>query len=286
MSSTSSTELTSPTVNQGSSSRLSQSLITPNATYDGSEAVSVFAVEARNENAFRNLIKPSVEGALDAIFKTIATQSAQQIANSTNLSELLTISPQTLVTPVSYRMTNLAPFDVPLATAVTFVGLIYQLILSFFIVMITNAAREGSGLDKTLPTRSLIILRLFSSFAGYLFISLFYCLLSVAFQLPLSRNGFLVFWMLNYCSMLSVGLALESLMTLLTVKGIPFFMITWIISNVAVCIFPIEVMPIIFRYGYAAPFYNVSRAMRTIVFGTKNIVGESFGILIVWIAIS
>jgi len=45
-------------------------------------------------------------------------------------------------------------------------------------------------------------------------------------------------------------------------------------------------MPSIFRYGKAAPFYNVSRAMRAIIFGTKNVVGYSFGILIVWIAIS
>jgi hypothetical protein len=110
--------------------------------------------------------------------------------------------------------------------------------------------------------------------------------------------------MLSYVGMLSVyassvilsspanssfsGLALESLVTLLTVKFIPFFMLMWIISaflsltrcvlpltarllaNISVCIFPIEVLPRIFRYGYASPFYNVSRGMRTIVFGTKN----------------
>ena len=42
------------------------------------------------------------------------------------------------------------------------------------------------------------------------------------------------------------------------------------IANVSVCAFPIEVLPHFYRYGYAMPFYNVSRAMRTIVFGTKN----------------
>lgn len=41
-------------------------------------------------------------------------------------------------------------------------------------------------------------------------------------------------------------------------------------ANVSVCAFPIEVLPHFYRYGYAMPFYNVSRAMRTIVFGTKN----------------
>ena len=42
------------------------------------------------------------------------------------------------------------------------------------------------------------------------------------------------------------------------------------IANISVCIFPIDVMPIFFRYGYAAPLYNISRGMRTIIFGTKN----------------
>jgi len=37
-------------VNPGASNRLSTSLNTPNATYDGSEAITVFASEARQEN--------------------------------------------------------------------------------------------------------------------------------------------------------------------------------------------------------------------------------------------
>src|SRR5438309_1890905 len=57
-------------------------------------------------------------------------------------------------------------------------------------------------------------------------------------------------------------------------------------ANVSVCIFPLEVMPTIFRYGKVAPFYSVSNAMRTVIFGTKNLVGDSFAVLIVWIAIS
>lgn len=77
-------------------------------------------------------------------------------------------------------------------------------------------------------------------------------------------------------------------MTLLTPRFIPFFMIFWIIGsyslieilvrllnlslsvNVSVCVFPIEMLPRIFHYGYAIPFYNLSRAFRTITFNTKN----------------
>jgi len=75
-------------------------------------------------------------------------------------------------------------------------------------------------------------------------------------------------------------------MTLLTIRFMPYFMITWIITNVSVCIYPIDVMPYIFRYGYGAPFYNVNRAMRTVIFNTKNQVGLNFGVLLVWVAVS
>lgn len=272
------------------SAKLNAALTIPNSTYDGSEAVTVYAVEARNENAFRNIIQPSVESSLTVISASFALQISRSVANASTLSTLMSTSPQTITTPISYTFNNLVPFDVPVATAATFVGLLYQLILSFFVVMITLTAREISGLNKSLSLRNLIHLRFASSFGAYFFLSLFYSLLNAAFHLPMSRKfghaGFILFWMLSYVGMLSVGLALESLVTLLTVKFIPFFMITWIITNISVCIYPIEVLPRIFHYGYAAPFYNISRAMRTIIFGTKNEVGMHFGILLVWIAIS
>ncbi len=101
--------------------------------------------------------------------------------------------------------------------------------------------------------------------------------------------------MLNWVGMLAVGLALEAMLTLLTMKGVPFFMLLLIISmsclsahivapilmdlpgNVSVCFLPIDVLPTVFRYGYAFPFYNVSSAVRTILFDTKNKRKPPFG---------
>ncbi|KAF6760350.1 hypothetical protein DFP72DRAFT_103929 [Ephemerocybe angulata] len=274
-------------INPESSTRLTAALASPNAAYDGTQAITGYGVEARSENAFRVIIRPSVQAALDAISQRYAQQTAKNAANSPILASILSASPQTIVQPVSYTINNLIPFDQPVATAATFVGMLYQLILGFFIVMIALGAREASGYDKTLSTKNLIILRLSSSLISYFF--------STASSIWLSRlmsrensdaPGFLVFWMVNYVGMVAVALALESMITLLTPKGMPFFMLLWIISNLAVSVFPIEVLPIVYRYGYAVPFYNLSRAIRTIVFGTRNRVGTSVGILFAWIAIS
>lgn len=202
----------------------------------------------------------------------------------------MAISPQTVVKPISYTINNLVPFAQPVATAATFVGLIYVLILSFFIVMIGWGAREVSGLDKTLTYRSIVTLRLISCFIDYFFVALFYSLLNLAFKLDVFRKfhraGFVIFWMLSWVAMLSVGLALESLITILTPRFVPFFMILWVIVNVAVSVYPIDTLPRVYRYGYAAPFYNISRSIRTIAFATKNNLALNFGVLIVWVAIS
>jgi Protein of unknown function (DUF3533) len=85
------------------------------------------------------------------------------------------------------------------------------------------------------------------------------------------------------------GLAIETMITILTPRFIPYFMLLLVIGmlqvplpeisdlltrrivgNVSVCSYPIELLPTIYRYGYAAPFYNVSHAARSIIFGTKN----------------
>ncbi|KAF8624681.1 hypothetical protein AX17_007012 [Amanita inopinata Kibby_2008] len=260
-------------INEGASARLMSALSTPNASYDGSEAITVFGAEARNENAFRGLILPSVQATLQMISNHIALSVARQAA-TTNFTTVLTTSPQTLVQPIFYQIRNVAPFDEPVASAVTFVGLLYQVILAFFIVMISFGARGAAGLERLLSTRSLFVLRVFILIIVYFVVSAFYSLLSLAFQADFGRkfgaSGFVIFWMLNWAGMLISGLIFEGVLTLLTVQGIPFFLLLWIIINVSVCIYPIEVMPRVFRYGYASPFYNVSQSVRVILFRTKN----------------
>ncbi|KAJ6553031.1 hypothetical protein B0H19DRAFT_950003 [Mycena capillaripes] len=276
-------------INAGASANLTAAISAADATFNSSTAVTFIGAEARNEMIYRVHIR-IITTQLETISQSLALQIAKNVSSLPNIGTLLSTAPQIVTRPVGYSVHNLHPFDVPVASAVTFVGLIYLLILSFFIVMISSGAREAAQLDTRLGLRSLITVRLLTSVAAYFFIALFYTLLSRAFQLPFDRKfgsaGLVIFWMLNWIGMLACGLALESLITLLTVRFVPFFLIIWIISNVSVSVFPIAVLPRVYRYGYAFPFYNISRAVRTIVFGTKNEVGMNFGILIAWVGIS
>ncbi|KAJ7907285.1 hypothetical protein B0H13DRAFT_1618579 [Mycena leptocephala] len=238
-------------INSGASANLSAAVSAADGSYNSSTAITFMGSEARNENIYR-IHSHIVLAELDAITHQFALQFIKNISSS-NAATLLSAAPQLVARPIYYSVENLRPFDVAVASAVTLVGLIYLLILS--------------------PS-----------------LQLFYTLLSRAFQLPFDRQfgsaGFVVFWMLNWIGMLACGLALEAMITLLTARFTPFFLLLWIISNVSVLIFPLEVLPHVYRYGYAFPFYNVSRAVRSIVFRTKNDVGMNFGVLIAWVALS
>ncbi|PAV18859.1 response to drug-related protein [Pyrrhoderma noxium] len=280
------------TINPGASNNLSAAIANADASYDGSNAITAYAAEARNENGY-SIIEPIMQVPLLAAVDAYARQNALQVGTngSINVQNLLEQAPGVLTTPIYYTINNLRPFDVPVAQAVDFVGLIYLLIISFVTCINNYQARVFiSGINRHLRLRSLLLVRIAVPFVSYFVISLFFSLLSLAFQAPFSRfygkAGFVIYWMMNWCGMMSLGLALESLITVLTPAFTPFFLILWIISNVSVASVPIEVLPGVFRYGYAAPFYNVSLTVRAILFNTKNKIGLNFGVQIAWIAIS
>ncbi|GLB37060.1 putative protein of unknown function (DUF3533) [Lyophyllum shimeji] len=288
-------------INRGSTAKLNLALAGGvTASYDGSSAITAYGIEARNENAFRTLLRPTLDNWLNQVSHDFAIDLFKDMASNSSI-RLASITPEALVRPVYFTIQNLRPFDVPVATAVTFVGLIYLLILSFFVVNSGIMARAASGLERQLTLGSLIRVRMVTPVLIYLILSCFYSLVSMMFELPFDRkcvlcwievhnrfgrSGFLVFWMISWFGMMAAGLALESMVTLLTIKYIQIFLILWIISNVSVCLWPIDALPKVYTYGHAAPFYQISRAVRTIVFRTKNEVGLNFGILLVWILIS
>ncbi|KAG1775322.1 hypothetical protein EV702DRAFT_973142 [Suillus placidus] len=272
------------TINPQASTNLNGSINAANASYNTAQAVTAYLTSGRNENIYNML--QQVTSILTTISHTFALSSSQRLASRSDISTLLQSVPQLVIQPLAFTINDIRPFNVPVASAVDYVGLIYLLILANQLL----AARVESGFEKRLRLRSLILLRLLWPVTLYFFVSLMYALLSLAFGVPFGRKfghaGFVIYWMMSWCAMCALGLALESMITLLTVKFIPMFLILWIISNVSVAFYPIEVLPAIFRYGFAMPFYNVSSTVRTIIFDTKNQIGLNFGIQFSWILIS
>ncbi|KAG1802704.1 uncharacterized protein HD556DRAFT_1331824 [Suillus plorans] len=278
------------TVNPQASTNLNASINAANASYNTTQAVTAYLTSGRNENIYRGTITPQVISILTNISHIFSLSNSQLLASRSDISTLLQTAPLLVIQPLAFTINDIRPFNVPVASAVDYVGLIYLLILAFVLTNQLLAARVESGFEKRLRLRPLIVIRLLWPVTLYFFVSLMYSLLSLAFGVPFGRKfghaGFVIYWMMSWCSMTALGLALESMITLLTIKFIPIFLILWIISNVSVAFYPIEVLPAVFRYGFAMPFYNVSTTVRAIIFDTKNQIGLNFGVQFSWILIS
>ncbi|KAG1829083.1 hypothetical protein EV424DRAFT_459316 [Suillus variegatus] len=278
------------TVNPQASTNLNASINAANVSYNTTQAVTAYLTSGRNENIYRGTITPQVISILTNISHTFSLSFSQLLASRSDISTLLQTAPILVIQPLAFTINDIRPFNVPVASAVDYVGLIYLLILAFVLTNQLLAARVESGFEKRLRLRPLILIRLLWPVTLYFFVSLMYSFLSLAFGVPFGRKfghaGFVIYWMMSWCSMSALGLALESMITLLTIKFIPIFLILWIISNVSVAFYPIEVLPAVFRYGFAMPFYNVSSTARAIIFDTKNQIGLNFGVQFSWILIS
>ncbi|KAH7913173.1 hypothetical protein BJ138DRAFT_1171485 [Hygrophoropsis aurantiaca] len=277
-------------INPGASNALNAAVNAADASYNTSQAVTAYTTTARNENIYRTVISQNINTPLILASQNFALQFSRQLAARPDIATLLSTAPGLVTRPLYYIVDDLRPFDVPVAAAVDFVGLIYLLILALMMTNQLLAARVETGLARRLTLKSLILMRLLAPCIMYFPVTLMYGLLSQAFGVPFNRTfghaGFVIYWMMSWCGMMALGLALESVLTLLTNKFLAYFLVLWIITNVSVSFYPIEVLPTIFRYGYAMPFYNVSKTVRTIVFNTKNQVGLNFGVQIAWIIVS
>ncbi|TYJ52218.1 hypothetical protein B9479_007177 [Cryptococcus floricola] len=263
------------------------------ASWNGSNAIEVFYAQARQETAINTYMLPYIQASLAQICSQMNAQDTasylQANANNATAIGLLAQAPTTLTNGVWYTLNNLRPYNQPVATAITLVGLIYMLILSFIMTMTNNAVREI--IAPFLKTRSYIMYRLLSPLCLYLLISFIFSMINLPFKVHFDAHytyagGFFLLWFSFFLGMCSVGLATEAAITVLGPKFMAFFLIPIIIVNVSVCSLPHELQPWIYRYGVAMPFYNCNRIVRTIIFNTKNDIGMNLGILIAWIAVS
>ncbi|TXT08647.1 hypothetical protein VHUM_02775 [Vanrija humicola] len=277
-------------INAGASASLTAARIAGDASYNGANAISVVYAQARSETAFGSYIIPALTVALNTVTQRLSAQESGQylasIGNNATAVAALARAPQTLTQAVAYTWFNIRPYNQPVATAITLVGLIYMLIFSFIMTMTNNAAREVIGPYMT--NRAYIAYRLIAPVCLYFVISFFFAMVNLPFKIHFGAHftyagGFFLWWIILFLGMTAVGYATEFAITIVGPKFVAFFLVPLIIANVSVVNIPHELQPWIFRYGVAMPFYNCSRTVRTIIFNTKAEFGKDIGILLAWI---
>ncbi|PWN50489.1 hypothetical protein IE53DRAFT_387183 [Violaceomyces palustris] len=264
------------------------------ASWDPTAVVQLVYATARNQNVVPSMIVAPATKTLSAALSRLGAQLAAQylptISNNATALQNLVRAPQTISSPLVLGNRDLVPYDSPVAIAPTFVGLIYLCILAFNVTMANMALR--AGLQPYLRLKSLVAMRFLVPIVAYIFISLMFSLLNIPFDVTFGRRwsygaGFMVWWSTSFVGMTVLGLATEAILSLVGPKFIGFGLLLWLIVNVSVANFPIELSPSFYKYGYSMPFYNLKQIYVSIIFDTGKpvLILKYMGILWAWLLV-
>jgi len=299
-------------VNANATILLQEAVNNGNSSYDPAGAAQIIYNTARDETTMSSYILPAL---LDVLFPSILAQNAS--------TQNVFRTPQAVNPGIGFSLIDLRPFTPPAGTPAISIGLIYLIIIAFFsfaflmpihALFMTN--KDHAPIHKT----HLLIWRISSSIVAYFFLSLFYFLVSLAFQIPFSNNSashtegalnakaygkgsFVVYWMLNWVGMTALGLPSENMAMILGTPYASLWLVFSVITNVATSFYAIVLESDFYRWGHAWPLNSSTppfpsqietrvadlsscHGSRTIIFDTKSAIGEDFGILFAWCAVS
>ncbi|KAF2703339.1 hypothetical protein K504DRAFT_182703 [Pleomassaria siparia CBS 279.74] len=302
-------------INPNASAMLYSAIANGNASYEPLGACQLVYQDARDDTNWYDFLLPQLSTfmtqAQSMVGKEWAKMVLQNASNPTTLANMQA-APQAINPAIGFSEFNLRPFFPYTAIPAVSIGLIYLIIVSFFsfsfYLPIHMQYLNPSG-HPPLKFYQLIIWRWFATIAAYIFLSLAYSLVSLAFQINFTHTNpitsqtqatdmaygnpiayghgtFVVYWMLNFCGMTALGLACENVAMVVGAPWMGMWLIFWVISNVSTGFYDVEIAPGFFRWGYAWPLHAVVEGSRQILFDLHSRIGLDFGILIAWGAVN
>ncbi|KAF2226890.1 hypothetical protein BDZ85DRAFT_256934 [Elsinoe ampelina] len=306
-------------INGNATASLTKAVTNGDTSFDPLGTCQLVYNQARDQTAWDSYVFPMVSEFLTQITSSVGSQwSRTVLQNATTdatLRENIARVPQAISPAIGFSMYNLRPFYPYQITPTVTVGLIYLIILSFFsfsfYLPVYTKLIKPQG-HPPLKFWQMVFVRYIGIQGAYLFLSLAYSIVSLAFQVNFSTpnvvqsdteaalvmvNGsknpvkygaatFPLFWCLNYVGMMALGLACENVAMIVGQPWTGLWLIFWVISNVSTSFYPIEIEPHFFYWGYAWPLHNVVEATRTILFDLHNRLGLNFGVLLAWAAVN
>jgi hypothetical protein len=159
-----------------------------------------------------------------------AKQVLSQASSNATLLRILGTAPQAISPAIGFTTFDLRSFYPPVETPAITIGLIYLIIIalfSFTFYLPHHMKFISSPGHRPLKFAQFIVWRWCATVTTYLFLSLRYSLISLAFQIPFSSPPgshtnlaqpadkyhyatFVVYWMIKFVSMIALGLACEN----------------------------------------------------------------------------
>lgn len=267
-------------INANATTLLQDAVNTGNSSYDPMGAAQLIYVQARDETTLGNYVLPQIHEFQTMVTASFGKMWASQVLQraSSTPSVLINIQavPQAVSPAIGFSTFNLRPFFPPVATPAITIGLIYLIIMSFFsfsFYLPIHTKFIMSPGHRPLHFYQLIIWRWVATVCAYFFLSLFYSLISLAFQINFSapaasdtvvanpttaygHGSFVVYWIVNWIGMIALGLACENVAMIIGQPWTAFWLIFWVITNVSTSFYSITLAPGFYRWGYAWPLHN------------------------------
>lgn len=262
-------------VNPNATSLLRAAITQHNTSYDPTGAIQTVIISARDENTYYSYVLPDLTIFQSAVLASFGPQWAQSLI--TNATNLTAVPSQTINPAIGFTNIDLRPFTPAVAAPAVTIGLIYLIIIAFFnfpfLMPIHAQLIKPSPSNPPLKIPQWLIWRICSNIAAYFFLSFFYSLVSLAFGIPFTnspapdtlsaenpnaygRGSFVVFWMLNWVGMAALGFPCENMAMVLGFPWSSFFLIFWVITNVATGFYAVELASVFYRWGYAWPLHR------------------------------
>lgn len=252
---------------------LRQAITTHNSSYEPTGAIETVIISARDETTYYTYILPDLAVLQTTVLAEFGPQWARElVAGAADLSRA---PPQAINPGIGFTSVDLRPFMPAVAAPAVTIGLIYLIIVAFFnfpFLMPIHAHFMKPEGHPPLKLVHWLVWRVLSSIAAYFFLSFFYSLVSLAFEIPFSnaptpdtvpalnanaygRGSFVVFWMLNWVGMAALGFPCENMAMVLGMPWSSFFLIFWVITNVATAFYDLRLAPAFYQWGYAWPLH-------------------------------
>lgn len=332
-------------INPNATAMLYSAIATGNTSYDPLGACQLVYQDARDDTNWYDFMLPQISmmtmQAQSVVGKQWANMVLQNASDTSTLRNMQAV-PQAINPAIGFSEYNLRPFYPQTATPAVSVGLIctyhilytmpYQLhptptltphpncfrltyphttdliIISFFsfsfYMPIHTSYLIPSG-HPPLKFHHLILWRYLATLTAYIFLSLAYSLISLAFQINFSTTNpttsetlptmisagnptaygpgtFPLYWLVNFIGMCALGLACENVAMVVGTPWMGLWLIFWVITNVSTAFYALDIAPGFYAWGYAWPLHSVVEASRMLLFDLKSHFGRDLGILVAW----
>ncbi|KAK2015232.1 hypothetical protein LZ32DRAFT_516965, partial [Colletotrichum eremochloae] len=246
--------------NQGASEKLASAISgTSNAAYNAADSVTYTYNQARYPAIADSMLASNIQKVVAAsrgfYYKSPSGTAALQSLNTTNPAAVAAY-----LDPISSTPDIIAAQTQASRVFFNTVNIIVPTLAQFFFILALNGICMNSGLHAKARIRDVWLLRFVASkiygfltavtVTGYIW----------AFRENWAVGGpefgktLLVFWLYMDVQ----WQVLESLMaSYIPMQFVPFFFLTWMLTNVASCVFPLELMAGFYRIGYALPAHEV-----------------------------